>query len=160
MACLPLPIVSSSLRGATSRSLPLPHPFPILGSLACQKSSTWDSSDDDEWLSSRWSGYKSPKQLSRIRKTGVDVDVLRSIGEEHRAVTGGIHGCYASSCEVAVRPGRRYVVPCGSSHWACPLSSSTVLCFGMDGRTWVRFLVRALREKKTNNKKRYYYGGA
>ncbi len=34
----------------------------------------------DDWLSSKWSGFKSPKQLSRIRPTGVDIEVLRKVG--------------------------------------------------------------------------------
>uniref|UniRef100_A0A7S2R3E7 2-oxoglutarate dehydrogenase, mitochondrial n=1 Tax=Eucampia antarctica TaxID=49252 RepID=A0A7S2R3E7_9STRA len=34
----------------------------------------------DDWLSSKWTGFKSPKQLSRIRPTGVDIDVLRQVG--------------------------------------------------------------------------------
>jgi len=34
----------------------------------------------DDWLSSKWTGFKSPKQLSRIRPTGVDIDRLRFIG--------------------------------------------------------------------------------
>jgi 2-oxoglutarate dehydrogenase E1 component len=33
-----------------------------------------------DWLSSKWSGFKSPKQLSRVRSTGVDIEVLRKIG--------------------------------------------------------------------------------
>ena len=33
-----------------------------------------------DWLSSKWSGFKSPKQLSRIRSTGVDIEQLRKIG--------------------------------------------------------------------------------
>mmetsp|Transcript_244 Transcript_244/g.383 ORF Transcript_244/g.383 Transcript_244/m.383 type:complete len:1093 (+) Transcript_244:286-3564(+) len=33
-----------------------------------------------DWLSSKWSGFKSPKQLSRIRPTGVNIDTLRHIG--------------------------------------------------------------------------------
>jgi 2-oxoglutarate dehydrogenase E1 component len=34
----------------------------------------------DDWLSSKWTGFKSPKQLSRIRPTGVDIERLRFIG--------------------------------------------------------------------------------
>lgn len=49
------------------------------GNLVLQASKSWESSGDD-WLSSKWSGFKSPRQQSRIRKTGVDVEVLRSIG--------------------------------------------------------------------------------
>lgn len=35
---------------------------------------------DSDWLSSRWTGFKGPSQLSRIRPTGVDVERLRRIG--------------------------------------------------------------------------------
>jgi 2-oxoglutarate dehydrogenase E1 component len=35
---------------------------------------------ETDWLSSRWHGFKGPSQLSRIRPTGVDVEVLRRIG--------------------------------------------------------------------------------
>lgn len=35
---------------------------------------------EDDWLSSKWEGFKSPAQMSRIRPTGVDKEVLRQIG--------------------------------------------------------------------------------
>lgn len=35
---------------------------------------------ESDWLSSRWQGFKGPSQLSRIRPTGVDVEILRDIG--------------------------------------------------------------------------------
>ena len=35
---------------------------------------------DTDWLSSKWTGFKGPTQLSRIRPTGVDVETLRRIG--------------------------------------------------------------------------------
>ncbi|GMH76819.1 hypothetical protein TL16_g07208 [Triparma laevis f. inornata] len=38
-------------------------------------------SQDSDWLASRWKGFKSPKQQSRIRETGVDIDTLRKIGK-------------------------------------------------------------------------------
>lgn len=38
------------------------------------------SPKQSDWLSSKWSGFKSPKQLSRIRSTGVDIETLRRIG--------------------------------------------------------------------------------
>jgi len=34
----------------------------------------------DDWLASKWAGFKGPTQLSRIRSTGVDIDMLRKIG--------------------------------------------------------------------------------
>ena len=36
----------------------------------------------EDWLSSKWSGFKSPRQLSRRRPTGVDIDVLRFVGNK------------------------------------------------------------------------------
>lgn len=45
-----------------------------------EASKTYEPTDDD-WLSSKWSGFKSPKQLSRIRATGVDIDTLRHVGK-------------------------------------------------------------------------------
>lgn len=35
---------------------------------------------ETDWLSSRWTGFKGPSQLSRIRPTGVSVELLRKIG--------------------------------------------------------------------------------
>lgn len=35
---------------------------------------------ETDWLSSKWAGFKSPRQLSRIRATGVDIEKLRMIG--------------------------------------------------------------------------------
>jgi hypothetical protein len=32
-----------------------------------------------DWLSSYWSGYNSPSQLSRIRNTGVPLDFLKEV---------------------------------------------------------------------------------
>jgi 2-oxoglutarate dehydrogenase E1 component len=36
--------------------------------------------DEDDWLSSKWTGFKGPSQMSRIRSTGVDTEMLRKIG--------------------------------------------------------------------------------
>ena len=33
-----------------------------------------------DWLSSYWSGYNSPSQLSRIRNTGVPQNFLKEVG--------------------------------------------------------------------------------
>ena len=44
-----------------------------------EASKTYKTKDTD-WLSSRWAGFKGPGQQSRIRPTGVDVDILRRIG--------------------------------------------------------------------------------
>ncbi|KAG2723702.1 hypothetical protein I3843_02G159500 [Carya illinoinensis] len=34
-----------------------------------------------DWLSSHWSGFKSPEQLSRVRNTGVKPDILKNVGK-------------------------------------------------------------------------------
>ena len=44
-----------------------------------QASKTYERREED-WLSSRWKGFKGPKQQSRLRRTGVDKEVLRKIG--------------------------------------------------------------------------------
>lgn len=44
-----------------------------------EASKTYEKSEDD-WLSSKWAGFKSPTQMSRIRPTGVDIEMLRKIG--------------------------------------------------------------------------------
>ncbi len=35
---------------------------------------------EDDWLSSKWKSFRSPRQMSRIRPTGVDTEILRKIG--------------------------------------------------------------------------------
>lgn len=44
-----------------------------------EASKSWITPPHD-WLSSRWGGFLSPRQRSRIRETGVTVDKLREIG--------------------------------------------------------------------------------
>ena len=44
-----------------------------------EASKTYKSKPTD-WLANRWTGFKGPLQLSRIRPTGVDVELLRKIG--------------------------------------------------------------------------------
>ncbi|KAI9128126.1 hypothetical protein K1719_001119 [Acacia pycnantha] len=34
-----------------------------------------------DWLSSHWSGFKSPEHLSRIRNTGVNPEILKTVGK-------------------------------------------------------------------------------
>ncbi|KAJ8760315.1 hypothetical protein K2173_011868 [Erythroxylum novogranatense] len=34
-----------------------------------------------DWLASHWSGFKSPEQLSRIRNTGVNLEILKRVGK-------------------------------------------------------------------------------
>lgn len=43
----------------------------------------------EDWLSSRWTGFKSPRQHSRLRPTGVDVEKLRYIGMKAGEVPEG-----------------------------------------------------------------------
>jgi 2-oxoglutarate dehydrogenase E1 component len=44
-----------------------------------EASKSWETPAND-WLASRWSGYLSPLQQSRIRETGVPIETLRDIG--------------------------------------------------------------------------------
>lgn len=44
---------------------------------------------DTDWLSSRWAGFKGPSQLSRIRPTGFDIELLRKIGIQAGTVPEG-----------------------------------------------------------------------
>eukprot|EP01036_Dinobryon_divergens_P028687 gene28687-37675_t len=44
-----------------------------------QAAKTWETTKYD-WLSSKWSGFLSPRQRSRIRETGVDEARLKEIG--------------------------------------------------------------------------------
>lgn len=45
-----------------------------------EASKTYEQKETD-WLSSKWEGFKSPKQMSRIRPTGVEIETLRHIGK-------------------------------------------------------------------------------
>ncbi|KAL7504725.1 hypothetical protein ACHAXN_005141 [Cyclotella atomus] len=51
-------------------------------------SKTYEPKPED-WLSSKWSGFKSPRQHSRIRPTGVDIETLRYIGKKAGEVPEG-----------------------------------------------------------------------
>ena len=44
-----------------------------------EASKSWQTPSND-WLASRWSGFLSPRQQSRIRETGYDVEKLRDLG--------------------------------------------------------------------------------
>lgn len=44
-----------------------------------EHSKTYKKAPED-WLASRWTGFKSPKQLSRIKLTGKDIETLRKVG--------------------------------------------------------------------------------
>lgn len=50
-----------------------------------QASRTWVGQKTD-WLSSRWSGFLSPRQRSRIRETGVEMERLVEIGTKMCAI--------------------------------------------------------------------------
>lgn len=43
----------------------------------------------EEWLDSNWQGFHHPAQLSRIRETGVDLDLLNSVGKQLTALPEG-----------------------------------------------------------------------
>ena len=43
-------------------------------------SKTFPNAKDSDWLTTKWAGFKSPRQLSRIQTTGVDATILRDIG--------------------------------------------------------------------------------
>jgi 2-oxoglutarate dehydrogenase E1 component len=51
-------------------------------------SKTYEPKPED-WLSSKWSGFKSPRQHSRIRPTGVEIETLRYIGKKAGEVPEG-----------------------------------------------------------------------
>jgi len=38
-------------------------------------------SKESDWLTSKWEGFKSPAQLARIKNTGVNVSILKTVGE-------------------------------------------------------------------------------
>mmetsp|Transcript_22733 Transcript_22733/g.56174 ORF Transcript_22733/g.56174 Transcript_22733/m.56174 type:complete len:975 (-) Transcript_22733:312-3236(-) len=44
-----------------------------------EASKTYERKQDD-WLSSKWTGFHGPKQVSRIRQTGVEIDMLKKVG--------------------------------------------------------------------------------
>lgn len=57
---------------------------------AFEESKTWDGQEaEGEWLASKWEGFKSPGQRSRIRETGIHVDRLREIGLKVATVPEG-----------------------------------------------------------------------
>lgn len=44
---------------------------------------------EDDWLANHWAGFKGPSQRSRIRETGVDIELLREIGIKAGTVPEG-----------------------------------------------------------------------
>ncbi|CAN0132457.1 unnamed protein product, partial [Hapterophycus canaliculatus] len=53
-----------------------------------EASKSWEPAGD-EWLSSKWAGFKSPRQLSRIRATGVELEKLSAVGTKMTTVPNG-----------------------------------------------------------------------
>jgi len=45
-------------------------------------SKTFPNPKDSDWLSTKWAGFKSHKQLARLQPTGVSIDILRDVGEK------------------------------------------------------------------------------
>ena len=50
---------------------------------------TWETPKSD-WLSSKWSGFLSPRQQSRIRDTGYNIEKLREIGMKISTIPEGL----------------------------------------------------------------------
>lgn len=48
-------------------------------------------SQKSEWLSSNWAGFKSPQQLSKIQPTGVDINVLKTLGKNINTIPESVH---------------------------------------------------------------------
>ena len=53
-----------------------------------EESKTYVSKESD-WLANKWKGFKSPRQQSRIRETGFDVDELKRIGKAAGTIPDG-----------------------------------------------------------------------
>ncbi|GKZ01039.1 hypothetical protein MPSEU_001055300 [Mayamaea pseudoterrestris] len=53
-----------------------------------EASKTYQKKEDD-WLANHWAGFKGPSQRSRIRETGVDIELLREIGTKAGSVPEG-----------------------------------------------------------------------
>lgn len=54
-------------------------------------SKTFPNPKESDWLTTKWAGFKSPRQLSRIQPTGVDTDVLRNLGINLSTVPDDFH---------------------------------------------------------------------
>jgi 2-oxoglutarate dehydrogenase E1 component len=52
-------------------------------------SKTWPNPKDSDWLTTKWKDFKSPRQLSRIRETGYDVEKLKAIGLSSTTLPSG-----------------------------------------------------------------------
>ncbi|CAH0474034.1 unnamed protein product [Peronospora belbahrii] len=49
----------------------------------------WEDTKKSDWLANRWDSFKSPNQQSRIRSTGVHMNVLKHVGEKISTVNPG-----------------------------------------------------------------------
>lgn len=47
-----------------------------------EESSEWEPMKKSDWLANRWESFKSPNQQSRIRPTGVSLDLLKHVGDK------------------------------------------------------------------------------
>lgn len=45
-----------------------------------EASKTWPNPKDSDWLTTKWAGFKSPRQQSRVQETGYDINKLKEIG--------------------------------------------------------------------------------
>ncbi|GLD98266.1 hypothetical protein PINS_up006963 [Pythium insidiosum] len=54
-----------------------------------EESKDWEPAKKSDWLANRWESFKSPNQRSRIRRTGVDMNVLKHVGAKLTAIPEG-----------------------------------------------------------------------
>ncbi|KAG6582993.1 oxoglutarate dehydrogenase (succinyl-transferring), E1 component [Phytophthora cinnamomi] len=54
-----------------------------------EETEKWEDTKKSDWLANRWDSFKSPNQQSRIRPTGVHMNVLKHVGEKISTVNPG-----------------------------------------------------------------------
>ncbi|KAL0589809.1 hypothetical protein ABG067_002034 [Albugo candida] len=54
-----------------------------------EESTNWESGKKSDWLANRWESFKSPNQQSRIRSTGIDIQMLKHIGSKICEIPNG-----------------------------------------------------------------------
>uniref|UniRef100_H3GAB7 2-oxoglutarate dehydrogenase, mitochondrial n=1 Tax=Phytophthora ramorum TaxID=164328 RepID=H3GAB7_PHYRM len=54
-----------------------------------EETEKWEDTKKSDWLANRWDSFKSPNQQSRIRRTGVHMNVLKHVGEKISTVNPG-----------------------------------------------------------------------
>jgi 2-oxoglutarate dehydrogenase E1 component len=54
-----------------------------------EESNEWEPMKKSDWLANRWESFKSPNQQSRIRPTGVSLDLLKHVGDKICATPEG-----------------------------------------------------------------------